>query len=349
MLVRFVNTSILVLILVSLFTGVYVIFYNAHLWLMEIHRISSWGLIALIPWKAVIVLASLRRGWDWSRFDRGAGMVFSLVLAWLAVTATGLALMWTWRLGPFTLALYQTVIAWHWILALILLIPLTIHVVRRWPKPKAEDFTSRRGLLRSGLVLLAGVLGWGTAETIARARATEEEPRRQTGSRGMGLYTGNDFPITGEWIDPVDVSTWRLRITGAVENPITMTYDQVLARQVDTWDATLDCTLGWYSTQFWHGVPLRDLLEEAGVDPGAVGGTLKAVSGYTMPYPMHETEHILLCTHVGDEVLDHRHGYPLRAVSPNRRGWFWVKWLTEVRVHRVLPDFSALIDRVENA
>jgi DMSO/TMAO reductase YedYZ molybdopterin-dependent catalytic subunit len=40
----------------------------------------------------------------------------------------------------------------------------------------------------------------------------------------------------------------------------------------------------------------------------------------------------VLATHVGGQVLDHWHGYPLRAVVPSRRGGHWVKWLTEIEV-----------------
>jgi DMSO/TMAO reductase YedYZ molybdopterin-dependent catalytic subunit len=47
---------------------------------------------------------------------------------------------------------------------------------------------------------------------------------------------------------------------------------------------------------------------------------------------MVQAEEILLATHVGDEVLNHVHGFPLRAVVPSRRGWHWVKWLTEIEV-----------------
>jgi len=57
---------------------------------------------------------------------------------------------------------------------------------------------------------------------------------------------------------------------------------------------------------------------------------LRAASGYAMDFTLAEAGEILLATHVGGEVLDHWHGFPLRAVVPSRRGWFWVKWLTEI-------------------
>ncbi|MFW6265821.1 MAG: molybdopterin-dependent oxidoreductase, partial [Halanaeroarchaeum sp.] len=42
----------------------------------------------------------------------------------------------------------------------------------------------------------------------------------------------------------------------------------------------------------------------------------------------------LLATHVGGERLTHGHGFPLRLVAPDRRGYQWVKWVEEVRVSR---------------
>ena len=49
-----------------------------------------------------------------------------------------------------------------------------------------------------------------------------------------------------------------------------------------------------------------------------------------------QAQEILLATYVGDQVLAHVHGYPMRAVVPSRRGWHWVKWLTEIEVLTLL-------------
>lgn len=64
----------------------------------------------------------------------------------------------------------------------------------------------------------------------------------------------------------------------------------------------------------------------------AIGIVLKGVSDYTAYYTIAQAQEILLATHVGEQVLDHVHGYPLRAVVPSRRGWHWVKWLTEIEI-----------------
>jgi DMSO/TMAO reductase YedYZ molybdopterin-dependent catalytic subunit len=167
---------------------------------------------------------------------------------------------------------------------------------------------------------------------LARTRATEERPRRSTtGSRGFGQFTGNAFPITGEHTVNVDLEQWRLRVEGALEKPLTLTYDDVISMSGGEMTEPIDCTSGWYSIQEWRGVPLVRLLEVAG-GLDAAGVRLFSETEYNHTYPMAEARTILLATHVSGEVLAPTHGYPLRAVVPDRRGWFWVKWLTRIEV-----------------
>ena len=117
-----------------------------------------------------------------------------------------------------------------------------------------------------------------------------------------------------------------------MQKPLILNYTDVLALSTSEVTATIDCTGGWYSTQIWRGVRLIDLLTRAEVQGETIGITLTDVSGYTASFTPAEASEILLATHVGDQVLDHQHGYPLRAVVPSRRGWHWVKWLTEIEI-----------------
>jgi DMSO/TMAO reductase YedYZ molybdopterin-dependent catalytic subunit len=327
---RLVNTAILVLVGVLGATGTYGLFWANGL-AFEAHRIAAWGLLALVPWKAGISWQSLKRGLD-KRFDRNAMVIISLVLAAATITVLAFGLMWAWRLGPVWLWLHQTTIAWHWILGLAITPVLALHAWRRWPKPRQEDFTSRRGVLKLMAIGAAGIAGWMIAETLAQSRATTETPRRFTGSRGEGLFEGNGFPVTGERTPEIDPAAWRLKISGAVDKRTTLTYDDILAMVAHETTAELDCTLGWYTIQNWQGVRLIDVLAAAGMRPDATGVRLTSVSGYGHVYLSGEVKDILLATHVGGETLTDQHGYPLRAVVPNRRGWFWVKWLERVEV-----------------
>jgi DMSO/TMAO reductase YedYZ molybdopterin-dependent catalytic subunit len=74
------------------------------------------------------------------------------------------------------------------------------------------------------------------------------------------------------------------------------------------------------------------MIAAAGPKPGALAVVLKAASGYTAYFTLAEADEILLATHVGGQVFDHGHGFPLRAVVPSRRGWQWVKWLVGIEV-----------------
>jgi DMSO/TMAO reductase YedYZ molybdopterin-dependent catalytic subunit len=75
-----------------------------------------------------------------------------------------------------------------------------------------------------------------------------------------------------------------------------------------------------------------DLLSQTGLHDRAAAVVLKGVAEYDASFTLAQAHEILLATHVGDEVLEHKHGYPLRAIVPSRRGWHWVKWLTEIEV-----------------
>jgi len=327
---RFVNSALLLLLLILGVSGVVMLYGTWQPWIFDLHRIAGFALVALLPWKGATIYRSLRRGMDKS-LDRTLVLVISIIFAHFIALILVLAIMWTLRVGPYS-SLTQTVIAWHWIIGLLILPIAALHVWRRWPSPQKQDVASRRAFLKMGAVAAAGLAGGGLANALGRRQATEDSPRRFTGSRGFGEFTGNDFPVTGERTIRLDSGRWRLAILGAVDAPLTLTYDDLLGRDRQTITATIDCTNGWYSVQEWTGVPLTDLLEEAGIKPNVTGVRLTSVTQYNHTYPLEEARKILLATHVGDEVLDPRHGFPVRAVVPDRRGWFWVKWLGRIHV-----------------
>jgi hypothetical protein len=332
---RFTSTSILVLLIVLAISGLYALVWYGPGWVMEVHRIGAWGIIALIPWKIGISWRSLKRGVG-PRFDRSIMLGISLLMAVLAISLIIFALGWTWRIGPETFGipsvLYQTIIGWHWILGLVLLAPLALHVWRRWPRPKPEEFAQRRGVMRLAGISVVGLGGWWIAEALAKARAEPQHPRRVSGSRLAGEFTGNDFPITSEAAPEIHIDTWKLNIGGAVTSPFSLTYDALLALPRTEWIATLDCTNGWWTTQAWQGVRLADLLDQAGMASNALSVRMISLTKYGELFTLAEAQQIMIATHVGGEPLSHWHGYPARGVAPFRRGWFWIKWLSEVKV-----------------
>ena len=334
---RFVNALILVLFCILGLTGLYGLVWHFPAAWFDIHRIAGWGLILLIPWKAAIALRSLSRGVN-RRLDRTLLLVASVLLTIATLTVLLLGLLWTWQIGPYYVWIggyAYSGIGWHWGIALGLAPLFIVHVWQRWPRPRKTDFVGRRQALKLMGLGLASLASWGVAETLASSVERTEARRRFTGSREEGSFAGNAHPVTtapDQGKIKLDPSTWTLQVTGAVGMPLRLSYEAALADSTSEVTAALDCTGGWYTVQTWRGIRLMDLLSQADIRPDAIGIILRGTANYTAPFTLAQAQEILLATHVADEVLSHVHGFPLRAVVPSRRGWHWVKWLTEIEV-----------------
>lgn len=334
---RFINALILILFCVLGLTGLYGLVWPFPSSLFEIHRIAGWGLIILIPWKSAIALRSLRRGVS-GRFGRNVMLALAVVLTIATFTILILVLMWTWQIGSYYVWIgpyAYSGIGWHWGIALGLAPLFIIHVWQRWPRPKRMDFSGRRQALKLMGFGTAALVSWGVADTLAKSMESNGAPRRFTGSREEGSFAGNAHPVTtapDQGKVKLDPATWRIRVSGAVTTPLTFSYEDAVALSTSEVTCTLDCTGGWYTVQTWRGIRLTDLLSQAQIRPEARGIVLRGVLEYTAPFTLAQAKEILLATHVSGEVLNHSHGFPVRAVVASRRGWHWVKWLTEIEV-----------------
>ena len=334
---RFINALILILFCILGLTGLYGLVWPFPSSLFEIHRIAGWALIVLIPWKSAIALRSLSRGLS-ARFGRSFKILVSVLLTIATLLILLLVLLWTWQIGPYYVWIgpyAYSGIGWHWGIALGLAPLFILHVWQRWPRPKKVDFTGRRQALKLMGFGTAALLSWGVAETLAKAAQSTRTQRRFTGSREEASFGGNDHPVTtapDQGRIKLDPNQWTLRVSGAVRTPLQLTYADVLALSSSEVTATLDCTGGWYTVQTWRGIPLVELLSQAQTRTDAAGIILRGLQDYTAPFTLAQAEEILLATHVTGEILNHSHGFPLRAVVPSRRGWHWVKWLTEIEV-----------------
>jgi DMSO/TMAO reductase YedYZ molybdopterin-dependent catalytic subunit len=333
---RFTNIAILASLSVLAISGVYSFFPTRAAWLVDIHRIAAWVFVGCLPVKVGISWRSLKRGLG-KRADRNVVIGFSILQALMVIAILYLGFTWTWRIGPQTwfrsLALW-----WHWMLAIILIVPVALHVWRRWPRPKREDFLSRRGALKMLGLGAVGIAGWWLAETLAEAREDPTAPRILTGSRLNGEFSANAFPITSEPKPTIDLATWTLSVSGAVTTPMRLSYPELIERPYSEIEAILDCTNGWWTVQQWGGVQLEDLLNEVGMKSNAIAIRMTAATRYTQVFTLREASGILIGTHVGGETLSEWHGFPARAVVPSRRGWFWVKWLTGIVVMDSLDE-----------
>lgn len=292
---------------------------------MDVHRIAGYGILVTLVWKTANVVRSMK--WPRRVSTRAASLALSALLT--ICLATGIA----WSLvGPYYWWIFSGV-SWH-IYVGAAIVPLLIwHIWRMTSGFPVGFWVERRLFIRAAGAFALGLVAWQATERVARAADLSGQHRRFTGSYETRNFSGNDFPRVS-WLndnpDRIDADAWRLKVFGSVKNELSLTYPD-LSDMAET-TATLDCTGGWHSTQRWRGVPLRNLLEKANPSDEARSITVRSVTGYYRKFSLDATRDFLLATHVTEETLSHGHGYPLRLVAPGRRGFEWVKWVTEIEI-----------------
>lgn len=150
-------------------------------------------------------------------------------------------------------------------------------------------------------------------------------------------------------VPQVSADDWRLSISGLVDNPIELTFDDLLARdQVERY-VTLSCVSNpvggdLVGNALWQGVLLRPLLEEAGLQAGAEQLVSRSVDGWTCGSPIDaimDGRDAMLAFGMNGEPLPAQHGFPVRIVVPGLFGYVSAtKWVTEITLTR-WEDFDA--------
>ena len=132
----------------------------------------------------------------------------------------------------------------------------------------------------------------------------------------------------------VDIETYRLKIGGQVDEPLSLTYNQVKAMPAYEKVTKLNCIEGWSKTYLWRGVRIKDLLDRASYDPSANTVIFRCYDGYSTSLPLDYIvkNEILLAYAMNDAVTPPERGFPFQVVAEDRFGYKWVKWVTEVEV-----------------
>jgi DMSO/TMAO reductase YedYZ molybdopterin-dependent catalytic subunit len=290
-----------------------------------LHAIAGFAILALLPWKSVVVRRGLRR----RRAGRWASAALGiLVLASIAggiLHSTGLLRWW----GTYT------AMELH-VGAALLALPLAIwHVLARPVRPARVDLR-RRALLKQGAVLGLAAAAYSASEAAVRLSRLPGAGRRFTGSYEIGSLQPDLMPVSSWMFDSVPVleaDPWRLRVSGP-SGAREWTYAE-LAEFDDSLRAVLDCTGGFWSEQDWSGVLLHRLLPELGQ---ALSVRVVSHTGYERRFASGRLSSLLLATRLGGQPLSPDHGHPARLVVPDQRGFWWVKWVAAVELDP-LPDW----------
>ncbi|MFC9291689.1 sulfite oxidase [Streptomyces sp. NPDC057052] len=148
-------------------------------------------------------------------------------------------------------------------------------------------------------------------------------------------------------VPKVDATSWRLRLHGeGVTRPVTLTFDDLLRRELIERDITLTCVSNEVGGPYagnarWIGVRLADLLAECGVRPPSQGGpadqlVARSVDGMTLGTPVEDVmdgRDALLAVGMNGEPLPFAHGFPVRMVVPGLYGYVSAcKWIEDIEL-----------------
>ena len=153
--------------------------------------------------------------------------------------------------------------------------------------------------------------------------------------QGEKLSSVNDFRENSiKGTQRVDISTYRLEVTGLVANPQNYTYDQVKNFQNYQKVVKLDCVEGWSVNILWQGVLVKDILNEVKPLPSANTVIFYAVDGYSTSFPLEymQNNQILMAFKMNNATLPPERGFPFQLVAESKWGYKWIKWINRIEL-----------------
>ena len=179
-----------------------------------------------------------------------------------------------------------------------------------------------------------------------------------------GFITPNDqfFVRNNSRSIEVDVDSYMLEVTGdAIETPLRLSFTDLHKMRSRAVYSYIECGgnqrsffasemgmpargtqwgRGGVGMAIWTGVPLRNILEEAGVKENAVDVQLIGMDlespegGFRRPLPIEKAmdEDTILAYLMNGEELPKDHGFPVRSIVPGWVGSSNIKWLGRIEV-----------------
>jgi DMSO/TMAO reductase YedYZ molybdopterin-dependent catalytic subunit len=210
--------------------------------------------------------------------------------------------------------------------------------------------TARRGVLAAVAGTAAVGVFAGRRGLMGRSRGRQPLPPgeardllREARAKSLDveglepLVSDHFYQVDINSVDPtVDPEEWTLSITGAVDEEVTIDYEELRAMESREEFVTLRCvgeSLNGRKTDtaLWTVVDVKPLLERAGA-PEECCVMLRAADGYFVQFPREALETGMLAYGMNGRDLPRGHGAPVRALIPGHWGEVNTKWLTEIEV-----------------
>jgi sulfoxide reductase catalytic subunit YedY len=159
-------------------------------------------------------------------------------------------------------------------------------------------------------------------------------------TRQLEVIPLDQFETMGLSDHNTNLETWRLKITGKVQKPLNLSYDQVLELPSIERNVLLICPGFFTNHGRWKGISVTELLRLAQSESGITHVTFRGPPGRyakTERFPIAEVaaDKIFLAYQVNGQILPRKHGFPLRVVAEDHYGSEWVKYVHEVEAFKV--------------
>ena len=196
---------------------------------------------------------------------------------------------------------------------------------------KVKRFKGILGIL--AVLLIVGIMLMSVYLLSPPRMLYPEEIRDYEGQDLSSISDFRENSIKGP--QQVNESTYRLTITGLVNQTVEYTYADVInGFQKYQKVVTLHCVEGWSVKILWAGFLLKDLLNEAGISPEAVVVIFYAYDGYSTSLPLNYIldNDILIAYKMNGLTLPPERGFPFQLVAESKYGYKWIKWITQIEL-----------------
>jgi DMSO/TMAO reductase YedYZ molybdopterin-dependent catalytic subunit len=134
----------------------------------------------------------------------------------------------------------------------------------------------------------------------------------------------------------INNETYRLVVDGLVDNPLSLSYADLLAYPQVSKLVDLVCVEGWRFTAKWTGPSLNSIFADAGVKPEAriaIFYTADDSKGYTsLDLGYIQENNIIIALKDNDIALPPDRGFPFQVVAEGKWGYKWAKWVTRIEL-----------------
>lgn len=141
----------------------------------------------------------------------------------------------------------------------------------------------------------------------------------------------------------VDLSSYRLDIFGKVQQPVSLTWDDILSLEKVELVADFHCVTRWSCKEVvWQGFHVEELKKLVKIEDGVKSVMVHSLDGYTTNVPVEYffDEDVILAYQLFGKPIPADNGYPLRLIVPKLYSWKSAKFVCGIQfMEEDLPGF----------